>query len=203
MFHTALIRMAAAFVLLFASPAIAQNALTDIMTNKVIRIAIPTDFPPYGSVGTEMKPQGLDIDMAEHIGARLGVKVELVPVTSVNRIPYLLTKKVDLVISTLGKSPDREKVIDFTAAYSPFYQAVYRTRDLLIRGPMDLAGKIDRGNTRRNRRHGTDEDRPARHANPPLRGQLRHFVRVRFGSGAAHRDRCVGRKLHDQRAIRS
>jgi polar amino acid transport system substrate-binding protein len=56
------------------------------------------------------------------------VKVELVPVTSANRIPYLQTKKADLVISTLGKNPEREKVIDFTAAYSPFFQAVFAPR---------------------------------------------------------------------------
>ena len=148
--HKALIGFAAVVILFLAAPAFAQNALTDIMTNKVIRIAIPTDFPPYGSVGTDMKPQGLDIDMANYIGARLGVKVELIPVTSMNRIPYLQTKKVDLVISTLGKSPDREKVIDFTAAYSPFYQAVFGPKEPCDQGAEDLAGKtisVTRGAT--------------------------------------------------------
>jgi polar amino acid transport system substrate-binding protein len=120
------------------------------MTRRVIRIAIPTDFPPYGFVDTDLKPQGLDIDMADHIGARLGVKVELIPVTSASRIPSLQTKKADLVISTLGKNPDREKVIDFTAAYSPFYQAVFGPRSLAVKGPEDLAGKtisVTRGAT--------------------------------------------------------
>jgi polar amino acid transport system substrate-binding protein len=114
--------------LLGASAAQAQTALDDVMKAKEIKIAIPTDFPPYGFVGTDLKPQGLDIDMANYIGAKLGVKVELVPVTSANRIPYLQTKKADLVISTLGKNPEREKVIDFTAAYSPFFQAVFGPR---------------------------------------------------------------------------
>ena len=88
--------------------------------------------------------------MANYIGAALGVKVELIPVTSVNRIQYLQTKKVDLVISTLGKSSDREKVIDFSSAYSPFYQAVFGLKEIEIRGPMDLAGKtiaVTRGAT--------------------------------------------------------
>jgi polar amino acid transport system substrate-binding protein len=97
------------------------DALDDILAKKQINIAIPTDFPPYGFVGTDLKPQGLDIDMANYIGAKLGVKVELVVVTSANRIPYLQTKKADLVISTLGKNPERAAVIDFTAAYSPFF----------------------------------------------------------------------------------
>ena len=133
----------AALVALSALPMLAhaQAALDEIMAKKVINIAIPTDFPPYGFVGTDLKPQGLDIDMANYIGAKLGVKVELVPVTSANRIPYLQTKKADLVISTLGKNAEREKVIDFTAAYSPFFQAVFAAKATAIKGPADLAGK--------------------------------------------------------------
>lgn len=126
---------------LSASLARAQTALDDILAKKQITIAIPTDFPPYGFVGTDLKPQGLDIDMANLIAAKLGVKAELVPVTSANRIPYLQTKKADLVISTLGKNPEREKVIDFTAAYSPFFQAVFAAKSVAIKGPADLAGK--------------------------------------------------------------
>ena len=123
------------------APAFAQTALDDVMAKKLITIAIPTDYPPYGFVGTDLKPQGLDVDMAELIAAKLGVKVELVPVTSANRIPYLQTKKADLVISTLGKNPDREKVIDFTAAYSPFFQAIFGPKSLVVKTPADLAGK--------------------------------------------------------------
>ena len=119
----------------------AQAALDEVMAKKVINIAIPTDFPPYGFVGTDLKPQGLDIDMANYIGTKLGVKVELVPVTSANRIAYLQTKKADLVISTLGKNAEREKVIDFTAAYSPFFQAVFASKGLPVKSAADLAGK--------------------------------------------------------------
>jgi polar amino acid transport system substrate-binding protein len=125
----------------FAIGAQAQNALDEVMARKLIRIAIPTDFPPYGFVGTDLKPQGLDIDMGNYIGAKLGVPVELVPVTSANRIPYLQTKKADLVISTLGKNAEREKVIDFTAAYSPFFQAVFAAKSLSVKGAAELAGK--------------------------------------------------------------
>jgi polar amino acid transport system substrate-binding protein len=132
----------AALTTAFATaPAFAQTALDDVLAKKSINIAIPTDFPPYGFVGTDLKPQGLDIDMALFIAAKLGVKVELVPVTSANRIAYLQTKKAELVISTLGKNAEREKVIDFTAAYSPFFQAVFAAKTLPLKSFADLAGK--------------------------------------------------------------
>lgn len=126
---------------LAASGAFAQTALDDVMKAKKITIAVPTDFPPYGFVGTDLKPQGLDVEMAHYIAGKLGVAVELAPVTSANRIPYLQTKKAHLVISTLGKNPEREKVIDFTSAYSPFFQAVFAAKSLSVKGFGDLAGK--------------------------------------------------------------
>lgn len=131
----------AASALLAAAGVQAQTVLDDVMKAKKITIAIPTDFPPYGFVGTDLKPQGLDIDMANYIAARLGVAIELAPVTSANRIAYLQTRKADLVISTLGKNAEREKVIDFTAAYSPFFQAVFAPKTMSIKSFADLSGK--------------------------------------------------------------
>jgi polar amino acid transport system substrate-binding protein len=79
--------------------------------------------------------------MANLIGKELGVKVELVPVNSANRIPYLQTGKVHLVISSLGRNAEREKVIDFSKAYAPFFQGVFGLKDAKIDKPEDLAGK--------------------------------------------------------------
>lgn len=130
----------AAASLLAPKPAFA-DALDAIMNSKVIKIAVPQDFAPFGSAGPDLKPVGYDIDMANLIAKELGVKVELVPVNSANRIPYLQTRKVDLVISSLGKNPDREKVIDFTKAYAPFFQGVFGLKEAKIEKPEDLAGK--------------------------------------------------------------
>ena len=134
-------RLLVAGLSLLALGAQAQTALDTITKSKTIKIAIPTDYPPYGFVGPDMAPQGLDVAVAQLIAAKLGVKAELVPVTSANRIPYLQTKKADLVISTLGKNAEREKVINFSAAYAPFYQAVFAAKSLTIKSWADLGGK--------------------------------------------------------------
>jgi polar amino acid transport system substrate-binding protein len=126
------------------------DALANIQKAGVIRVAIPNDFPPFGSLGPDLKLQGYDIDMANLVAKELGVKAELVPVTSTNRIPFLTTGKVDIVISSLGKNPERAKVIDFTQAYAPFPKSVYGPKDVSIKKPADLAGKtigVTRGST--------------------------------------------------------
>ena len=117
------------------------DALDDIIKAKVLKVAVPQDFPPFGSVGTDMQPRGYDIDAAALIAKELGVKLELVPVSSANRLPYLQTKKVDLVISSLGKNPDREKQIDFTVAYAPFYSGVFGAASVKVSAVGDLSKK--------------------------------------------------------------
>lgn len=134
--------LAATLGLLALAPLSAHaDALATIMANKTLRVAVPQDFPPFGSVSADLKPVGYDIDTAELIAKQLGVKVELVPVSSTNRIPYLTTGKVDLVISSLGKNEEREKVIDFSTAYAPFFNGVFGPADVKVSDAAGLAGK--------------------------------------------------------------
>ena len=132
-----------ATTLTLAAPALAQSddSLKAVMAKKSISLGIPTDFAPYGFMGPDFKPQGLDVAVAQLIADKLGVKAELVSVSTPNRIPYLQTKKIDLIVSALGKNAEREKVIDFTVAYAPFFQAVFGPKSLSIKTFADLGGK--------------------------------------------------------------
>ncbi len=139
---TKFIAFAAAIALNLTSGVSARaDALEDIMKRGTIRVAVPQDFPPFGSVSKTMKPEGYDVDMAALIAKDLGVKLELVPVSSANRIPYLQTKKADIVISSLGKNAEREKVIDFSAAYAPFFSGVFGPAAAKVTKAAELSGK--------------------------------------------------------------
>lgn len=117
------------------------NQLEDITKRGTLVVAVPQDFPPFGSVGSDLQPVGYDVDTAAYLAESLGVKLKLVPVTSANRIPYLQTRKVDLVISSMGKNPERERVIDFTRAYAPFFLGVFGSSDATVASATDLSGK--------------------------------------------------------------
>ena len=129
------------FALALTTQAARADELADIMKAGVVKVAVPQDFAPFGSAGPDLKPQGYDIDMANLIARDLGVKAEIIPVTRANRIAYLQTRKADLVISSLGRNAEREKVIDFSSAYAPFFSGVYSTKDSAIAKLDDLAGK--------------------------------------------------------------
>jgi len=120
-----------------ASPATAD--LGEILEAGTIRIGIPESFPPFGSLGPEGEYVGYDVDVATMIAEAMGVELELVPLTSAQRIPYLETDRVDLVISSMGANAERAKSIWFSNAYAPFYSGAFAAEDLEIDGIEDLA----------------------------------------------------------------
>ncbi|TCC04904.1 transporter substrate-binding domain-containing protein [Kosakonia quasisacchari] len=132
---------AVATVMMACTSQAMADQLQDIQKRGVLRVAVPQDFPPFGSVGTDLKPQGYDIDMAGYLAKGMKVKLQLVPVTSANRVPYLQTHKVDLVISSLGKNAEREKVIDFSRAYAPFFLGVFGPKESTVTDAKALSGK--------------------------------------------------------------
>ena len=138
--------LALSAALTLALPARADE-LDDITKAGVIKVGIFEDFPPFSSADTEMKPQGYDIDVINLLAKGLNVKAELIGITGQNRIPYLVEHKVNLLVS-VGKNAEREKVIDFTAAYAPYFIAVMGPKDVAVTKAADLKGKsvaVNRG----------------------------------------------------------
>jgi polar amino acid transport system substrate-binding protein len=137
-----------ALTLQFAVAGVARaDELDDITKAGVIKVGIFEDFPPFSSAGPDMKSQGYDIDVINALAKALNVKPELVGITGQNRIPFLTEHKVNLLVS-VGKSAEREKVIDFTAPYAPYYIAVMGPKSVSVAGPADLKGKsvaVNRG----------------------------------------------------------
>jgi len=129
--------VAAMLSLGFASTAMADR-LQDILTAGVIRIGVPLDVPPFGSQNVKREAEGFDVDMANMVAKSLGVKLELTQVTGANRLPFLLTDKVDVVISVMGLTPERAKQIMFSAPYANTSLAVYGPKKIVVKSAMDF-----------------------------------------------------------------
>lgn len=114
--------------------------LDRILETGVVRIAVPDDFPPFGSVGPDMEPRGYDIDVANAIAAGLGAELQLVPVIGNYRIPFLQTDRVDMVISSLGKNKERALIIDFSEPYAPFFSGIYGGPTIQVKSMEELRG---------------------------------------------------------------
>ncbi|MDO5531965.1 transporter substrate-binding domain-containing protein [Sutterella sp.] len=135
-----LLGLAVGVLSLGTSLSASADQLADIKSAGELRVAVPQDYPPFGFVGPDMKLKGYDINMAAYIAKELGVKVKLVPVTGANRVPFLQSGKADIVISTLGKTEARAKVIDFSIAYGPTFLGVFGPASVKVEKPSDLSG---------------------------------------------------------------
>jgi polar amino acid transport system substrate-binding protein len=116
------------------------DVLDDIAQKGVVKIGIFQDFPPFASLGPDLKVQGYDTEIADKIAQAVGAKAELVGITGQNRIPYLTEGKVDLLLS-IGYSDERAKVVTFTDPYAPYYISVMGPSELDVKGAADLKGK--------------------------------------------------------------
>ena len=105
-----------------------------------LTIGMLVDFPPYGILNGENKPDGYDADVAKKLAQDLGVKVNIVGVTGPNRIPYLLTNKVDMLIASLAITPERAKQVQFSHPYSAAQIVVFGGKDAKITKAEDLSG---------------------------------------------------------------
>ena len=114
------------------------DKLQEIISKGVIRIGVPLDVPPFGSQNANREAEGFDVDMANMVAKALGVKLELTQVTGANRLPFLLTDKVDVVISVMGLTPERAKQILFSAPYANTSLAVYGPKKIVVKSAMDF-----------------------------------------------------------------
>ena len=106
----------------FASaPVSAQTkiqTMDDIISAGKIVVGVSTTTPIFGLMGPDGQPEGYDPDVARLMAKTLGVKVEFVPVTGDNRIPYLLSGKVDVLICLLGITPERALQLWYSIPYA-------------------------------------------------------------------------------------
>src|SRR4030095_5793909 len=124
-------------------PAMAQQKST-LETGKArgtLVVGVKTDYPPFGYIDEGGKTVGFDIDIVEYIANRLGVKLDLRPVTSANRIPMLMNETVDLIAASTTITQEREEVVDFSVPYIVIGGKFLVRSDDKITGYSSLAGK--------------------------------------------------------------
>ena len=103
-------------------------------------IGIQGDNSPWGFVNSSGVQDGLDADIGKAFASYLGVQAEFVPLAVANRIPALLTGKVDVLFATMGMTAERAKTIQYSKPYAGNVLSVYAAKDKTIKGFDDLTG---------------------------------------------------------------
>ncbi|CAM4037700.1 transporter substrate-binding domain-containing protein [Campylobacter armoricus] len=84
--------------------------------NKVLKVGIEASYPPYEFI-QDGKLSGFDVDIIEELSKRANFKIEFVNMSYDALIPALMGKKIDLIISSMGITPQRTQNVDFSISY--------------------------------------------------------------------------------------
>ncbi|MEU8900580.1 glutamate ABC transporter substrate-binding protein [Nocardia sp. NPDC048505] len=123
----------------------AGSSMAQIAANGRVRVGVAQDGYLFGFRNPRTGVlEGFDIDIAREIARDLlgdPSKVDLVPLSSAERIPALRGGRVDLVVNTFSTTCERNKEIDFSAVYYVSEQKILVVSSSGIRSAADLAGK--------------------------------------------------------------
>lgn len=93
------------------------RTLEQIQESGVINIGVFSDKSPFGYVDENGEYQGYDVYFANRIGEDLGVEVNYVSTEAANRIEYLQTGKVDIILANFTVTEERAQEVDFALPY--------------------------------------------------------------------------------------
>ncbi len=138
--------IAAAAVALAAGSAWTKQCTNDvwnkIMERGKIVVGVKADYKPWGFRDENGNLVGMEVDMAKEVADVMGVKLELVPVQSSNRMQFLQQGKVDMFIATMSDRPDRRKIVGIVLPnYYTSGTNVLAPKALHLKSWEDLRGK--------------------------------------------------------------
>ncbi len=118
--------------------------LGEIQKAGVINIGIEGAYPPFNYFDESNKLVGFDVDIADEITKRMGVKPNYVPTPWDTIIGGLLTKKYDIILSSMSITEERKQKVDFTEPYYHTGAQLFIAEDnTAIKDPVaDIKGEL-------------------------------------------------------------
>ena len=120
----------------------AYRTLDEIKESGEINIGVFSDKNPFGYVDDNGDYQGYDVYFAERLGKDLGVKINYVSTEAANRVEYLETGKVDVVLANFTVTDERAEKVDFALPYMNVALGVVSHEDHVITS-LDQIGADD------------------------------------------------------------
>src|SRR4051795_12690146 len=102
---------AAALGLALATVPVAAQTLDKIRQRGVLVVGTKADYKPFGFRDTSGAIVGFEPDLARDVAGRLGVRLELEPVVSSNRMQFLQQGKIDLMLATMNVTQERRQTV--------------------------------------------------------------------------------------------
>ena len=90
------------------------RTLAEIIASKKLVVGVNPTLPPLGVFNAKNEIDGVDVDIARAMAGKMGLALEIVQVGSPDRIPFVNSGKIDMVMGAMTWTPERAKAIDYT-----------------------------------------------------------------------------------------
>lgn len=118
-----------------------KSVASEIVKDGVIDLGTSADFPPYEFYDDNNKIVGIDAEIAQEIGKKLGVEVKIKDMDFSSIIASIESGKLDGGIAGITATEDRKKNVNFSKSYGKSVQKVIVKKDSAFKNPEDLKGK--------------------------------------------------------------
>jgi polar amino acid transport system substrate-binding protein len=115
----------------FTQPLWAGSVIDRINKSQTLVVGTPGDFPPFTVTTKAGKLIGLDINMVKNLAAMMKVGIRFERMEFAKLIPALLEGKVDLVVSGMTMSPERNMNVAFVGPYALSGQSLLGNEKIL------------------------------------------------------------------------
>lgn len=116
-----------ALIAAFAMGAQADETLDKVQRRGKLAVGVILTGEAFGSIDpATQQPVGYQVDLAREVARRLGVQAEIVPVGTANRVQFLISGKVDLLLANFVRTPEREELLGLIPT------AYYQTGGMLL-----------------------------------------------------------------------
>lgn len=132
---------ATALLTMLTVPTAFADKLDDIIASGKLRCAVVLDFPPMGSRDANNNPVGFDVDTCNDLAKVLGVEAEIVETPFPERIPALVSGRVDVGVASTSDTLERAKTVGFSIPYFAFENVVLTKEGLGIENYESLKGR--------------------------------------------------------------
>lgn len=119
----------------------AQALLPDSYKSAGINVGSDIPYAPMEMFDDKNNPIGFDVDLANAIGAKLGVSIKFEKQAFDTLIPSLQAGKHDLAISSMSDTVERQKVLDFVDYFNGGASLLVKAGNTSIKGLADLCGQ--------------------------------------------------------------
>ncbi len=110
----------------------------DTQNEDKLVVGMELAYPPFETKDDDGNPTGVSVDIIKAFGEEVGKEVEIVNTAWDGLIPSLQTDKIDLIISSMTITEERQKDVDFSDPYANAMLALLVNKDSEVETAEDL-----------------------------------------------------------------